>query len=164
MDALFLSPIPRHHGTRRMGALLLACLMSGGCATWRTAPESPAQAIARYPAHVRVTVNGPVQLQVLAPDRATVQLQGGDQVELYTPTVEGSRFVGYMRQGDPTSRAAVPVGAVSSVEVQRVNVVRTAALVTIVGVPAVFLIVHVIQNIDLWSGGGDWLHLPGARP
>ena len=170
MDARGLSLFRRQHASRPAVALLVAAVMSSGCATWRIAHESPPQAIARYPDHVRVTVNGPVQLQLFAPDRATIQLQGGDQVELYTPTVEGSRFVdgsrfvGYMRQGDPTSRVAIPVSAVSFAEVRRVDVVRTVALVGIVGVPAGLLIVHIIQNIDLRPGGGDWLHLPGARP
>lgn len=167
MDAPSLSLLRRHAGTRRTVALLLACLVSGGCVTWRTAHEFPDQVIARSPDHVRVQVNGPVQLQLFTPDRATVQLQGGDQLELYTPTVEGSRFVdgsrfvGYMRQGDPTSRVAIPVSAVSFVEVQRVNALRTGAAVSI-GVTAAVLLVIALSRIDPLGGG--WLQLPKARP
>ncbi len=75
-----------------------------GCRTWRPAAGTPGALIAAHPDHVRV------------------ELTQGDPLVLYAPELQGDSIIAYRQKGVDSSRTAVPLSDVRTVEVERVDV------------------------------------------
>jgi len=99
-----------HPVLRRSIALILAALLSTGCVTWRPVMGRESYVTAKRPEHVRAV------------------LASGATVDLYSPTADAGRLLGYQRKGVEASRVSIPTREVARVEVREVDGKRTMAL------------------------------------
>lgn len=124
---------------RRSVALILAAILSTGCMTWRPL-AAPQMAIpVEHPARVRAT------------------LEGGQVIELYSPTVLGNDLIAWRQKGVDSSRVVIPMRSVQSVVARQVDGKATGWLiagVVAVGVLAVAVIATAQQKFGGGFGGG----------
>ncbi len=110
---------------RLIASVVLAAYLPA-CTSWKTQPVSPEHTIAtKQPSRVRVT-------------RAD-----GSKIILIRPQVAGDSLAGDLpgsgRPGQPNSRLAVPLSDVREVAVERVDGVKTGALIVGLGLTAVLV-------------------------
>lgn len=115
---------PRLRRTRAAIICLTAISpLLSACATWRLAPIPPAQLI-----------------QEQDPNQVRVRRAGGETMTLQSPELVQDSVVGTSRG----SRASLPLSDVEAIEVRRISVFRTTALIlgiVVVAVPAVTMFV-----------------------
>ena len=113
---------------RRSVALILAAILSTGCMTWRPL-AAPQMAIpVEHPARVRAT------------------LEGGQVIELYSPTVLGNDLIAWRQKGVDSSRVVIPMRSVQSVETRQSNDGGTIALVAVVALGGLVVAAAIARN------------------
>jgi hypothetical protein len=109
----------------RVVLLAVLGLHAGACVSWKTQPVSPDQVVAKKPDQVRLT------------------MAGGGKVVVVGPAIVGDSLVGAPAEANPkqiAQRIAISLSDIRSVEVQRVNAGKTAALIAGVGLTALIVV------------------------
>ena len=125
----------------RLRAVLLLFLLLNltACTSWRS-----------------VTTQSPGQLiEALQPDRVRVTMQGGIQMELERPAVDGDELVGTARirtGGRVVPSNSVSLADVLMLEIREFSLGRTVLVV--LGAPVLYLVIYMTVCPDAIIGGG----------
>ncbi len=112
----------RHIALRRTLAGFLAAVLASGCMTWKPEMKRSDALLAQHPTQTRLV------------------LEHGTQVDVQTPTVLGDYVFGYKRLGDQSSRVAVPVNSVRTVERKAFDPIKTTLLAGAATVAGIVLV------------------------
>ena len=124
-----ISRFSRRSSLRSLLAVIASTMTLAACMTWRHAPGTTQDVVARKPPFVRVHV------------RAEPPGQTEHQLQLYRPFIAGDSLGGYRNEDGNSSRMAVALADVTLVEVERFSPGGTLLLVAALGATAVLIAV-----------------------